>query len=47
MVGVGDPGVAVVATGVAVGVVGEVSGAVTVTVTEAVGVDTSRVHKST
>ena len=36
-VGVGDLGVEVVATGVAVGVVGEVSGAVTVTVMEAVG----------
>ena len=39
-VGVGDLGVEVVATGVAVGVVGEVSGAATETVMEGAGVDT-------
>ena len=40
VVGVGDPGVAVVATEVAVGVAGEVSGAATETVMEGAGVDT-------
>jgi hypothetical protein len=42
VVGVGDLGVVVVATGVAVGVVGEASGAATVTVMEGVGVITNK-----
>jgi hypothetical protein len=41
VVGVGDPGVEVAATGVAVGVVGEVSGVGTVTVMEVAGVITN------
>ena len=42
VVGVGDLGVVVVATGVAVGVVGEASGAATVIVMEGVGVITNK-----